>query len=164
MDKLVTELLSLLREMLESQQRLLTIAMARQDAMRAFDVERLNALTDQEKGETDRAGDLDRKRKDVTSRLRNELGRNVPPTVTEVAKRVNEPVRSQLLATAAELKAVVEKVDRHTRINAKVSDAVVKGMARVLKVVTGMAQHAGLYMRNGRKAAVAGIHLLEVTA
>jgi hypothetical protein len=81
-----------------------------------------------------------------------------------VAKRVNEPVRSQLLATAAELKAVVEKVDRHTRINAKVSDAVVKGMARVLKVVTGMAQHAGLYMRNGRKAAVAGIHLLEVTA
>ena len=28
----------------------------------------------------------------------------------------------------------------------------------------GLAQHAGLYMRNGRKAAMHGIHLLEVTA
>ena len=29
--------------------------------------------------------------------------------------------------------------------------------------MTGLAQHAGLYMRNGRKAALKGIHLLEVT-
>ena len=163
MDKLVTELMELLREMLGSQQRLLAIATGRREAMRAFDVERLNVLSEQEKTETDRAGDLDRKRKDVTSRLKNELGRGVPPTVTEVAKRLEDPARTQLLMLAAEVKQVVEQVDKHTRVNAKVSEAVVKGMARVLKVVTGMAQHAGLYMRNGRKAAVAGVHLLEVT-
>jgi hypothetical protein len=164
MDKPVNDLLNLLREMLGSQQRLLAIATARRDAMRAFDVERLNGLTEQEKLETDRAGELDRKRKDVTSQLRNALGRGVQPTVSEIAKRVDEPLRSQLLTVAAELKAVVEQLDRLTRINARVSETVVKGMARVLKVVTGMAQHAGLYMRNGRKAALAGLHLLEVTA
>ena len=35
---------------------------------------------------------------------------------------------------------------------------------KVLKVMTGLAQHAGLYMRNGRKAAIRGIHMLEITA
>jgi hypothetical protein len=59
---------------------------------------------------------------------------------------------------------VVEQLDRHTRINAKVSETVVKGLAKVLRVMTGMAQHAGLYMRNGRKAALRGIHMLEITA
>ena len=63
-----------------------------------------------------------------------------------------------------QLKALVEQVERNTRINATVSETVVKGLARILKVVTGLAQHAGLYMRNGRKAALHGIHLLEVTA
>jgi hypothetical protein len=58
----------------------------------------------------------------------------------------------------------VEQVERNTRINATISETVVKGLAKVLKVVTGLAQHAGLYMRNGRKAALHGIHLLEVTA
>ena len=59
---------------------------------------------------------------------------------------------------------MVEKVERNQRINATVSEAVVKGLAKVLKIVTGLAQHAGLYMRNGRKADLRGIHLLEVTA
>ena len=109
MDKLVTELMELLREMLGSQQRLLAIATGRREAMRAFDVERLNVLSEQEKTDTDRAGDLDRKRKDVTSRLKNELGRGVPPTVTEVAKRLEDPARTQLFMLAAEVKQVVEQ-------------------------------------------------------
>src|SRR4029079_14619364 len=100
----------------------------------------------------------------LTSQLRAALPRNVDPTVTEVARRIGEPLKTQLLATAGELKQVVEQLERSTRINATISDAVVKGLARVLKVVTGLAQHAGLYMRNGRKAAMHGIHLLEVTA
>jgi hypothetical protein len=65
---------------------------------------------------------------------------------------------------AAQIRIVAEQVERNNRINATVSDALVKGLARVLKVVTGLAQHAGLYMRNGRKAALHRIHLLEVTA
>ena len=68
------------------------------------------------------------------------------------------------LMARAQIKASVELVERNTRINAAISDGVVKGMAKVLKIVTGLAQHAGLYMRNGRKAALHGIHLLEVTA
>ncbi|HVX86036.1 MAG TPA: flagellar export chaperone FlgN [Phycisphaerae bacterium] len=168
MDKLAQELINLLREMLESQRRLLAIALGRRQAMQAYDMERLNGLGEQEKAETERGTELEKKRTDLAVRFRQEtlrMGQAAAKfSVSEIAGRCQEPAKSQLLIVAAELKAVVEQVERHMRINAKVSEAVVKGISRVLKVVTGMAQHAGLYMRNGRKAAVAGIHLLEVTA
>lgn len=169
MDKLALELINLLREMLESQRRLLAIAINRREAMQAYDMDRINALAEQEKTETQRGAQLEQKRNDLAIRFRQEtirlgMGAAVPFSVSEITKRCQEPARSQLLVTAAELKSVVEQVERHTRINAKISEAVVKGISRVLKVVTGIAQHAGLYMRNGRKAAVSGIHLLEVTA
>jgi hypothetical protein len=164
MDKLATELLDLLREMLLAQQSILRVATLRQEAMRAFDIERLQSLAEQERVEMQRAAELEKRRTALIARLRSQLGNRVEPTVSEVAKRVSEPVRAQLLGMAAQLKAVVEQVDRANRINAKVSQTVVTGLSKVLKIMTGLAQHAGLYMRNGRKAALKGIHLLEITA
>ena len=164
MDKLVIELLGLLREMLAGQDRLLKLAVARREAMRAFDIGRLETLAEQERAEGARMAELDRRRQGLVGQFRAVLGKGVEPTVTEIARRVNEPAKSQLLGLAARLKETVEQLERNTRINATVSETVVKGLAKVLKVVTGLAQHAGLYMRNGRKAALHGIHLLEVTA
>jgi hypothetical protein len=164
MEKLVTELLTLLRELLAGQERLLAMALARREAMRTFDMARLETVAGQERVETVKMVELDKRRAALTGRLRAALGGGTPATVSEVARRVEEPARSQLLALAAQLKETVEKVERNARINATVSETVVKGLAKVLKVVTGLAQHAGLYMRNGRKAALHGIHLLEVTA
>jgi len=163
MDKLALELITLLRDMLASQQRLLQIALLRQDAMRSFDIERLNVLHEQERTETQKAESFDNRRTVLIQRFRPLLPANLQPGVSEIARRCQEPVKSQLLALAGRLRAVVEQLDRHTRINAKVSETVVTGLAKVLKVMTGLAQHAGLYMRNGRKAALKGIHLLEVT-
>ncbi len=164
MDKLVTELLTLLRELLAGQERLLGLALARREAMRTLDISRLETVAGQERVETGRLAELDKRRMALTSQMRSAMGGHVEVTVTEVARRVEEPAKSQLLALAAQLKETVEQVERNTRINATISETVVKGLAKVLKIVTGLAQHAGLYMRNGRKAALHGIHLLEVTA
>jgi hypothetical protein len=164
MDKLVTELLTLLRELLAGQERLLGLALARREAMRTLDISRLETVAGQERVETGRLAELDKRRAALTSQMRAAMGGQAAVTVTEVARRVEEPAKSQLLALAAQLKETVEKVERNTRINATISETVVKGLAKVLKIVTGLAQHAGLYMRNGRKAALHGIHLLEVTA
>ena len=85
--------------------------------------------------------------------------------VSEIAKRCGEPAKTELLVVASEIKAVTEQLEQNMRVNAKISESVVKGLAKVLKVgMTGLAQHAGLYMRNGRKAALRGIHMLEITA
>jgi hypothetical protein len=164
MDKLVAELLTLLRELLAGQERLLGLALARREAMRTYDISRLETVAGQERVETVRQVELDKRRMALTSQMRAVMGSNTAVTVTEVARRVEEPAKSQLLALAAQLKETVEQVERNTRINATISETVVKGLAKVLKIVTGLAQHAGLYMRNGRKAALHGIHLLEVTA
>ena len=163
MDKLVADLIALLRDMLQSQQRLLQIALIRQDAMRSFDIEKLNTLHEQERMETQNAESFESRRKTIIQQFRPILGNGVEPSVSEIARRCKDPAKTQLLALAGQLKTIVEQLARHTRINAGISDTVVKGLAKVLKVMTGLAQHAGLYMRNGRKAALKGIHLLEVT-
>lgn len=164
MDKQVNELLNLLRDMLAGQQRMLQLALQRREAMKTFDIDRLEALTRQEQLELQAAAEMDKRRKAVVAEFKRILGPKVEPTVSEIAKRTTEPMRTQLLVLAGQIKSTVEQVERNTRINATVSDTVVKGLAKVLKVVTGLAQHAGLYMRNGRKAALHGIHLLEITA
>jgi len=163
MDNVVKELLNLLSDLLACQERLLAMALARREAMRAFEVDRLEMLTEQQRLETQNLTTLDLRRKAIVSQFKPIL-RGVEPTVTEISKRIGEPQKTQLLALASKIKSTVEQVDRNNRINATISDTVVKGLAKVLKVVTGLAQHAGLYMRNGRKAALHGIHLLEITA
>ena len=164
MDKLTRELLDMLRATLDGQQRLLRIAVGRQEAMRTYDIERLNGLAEQERTELERAGDWERRRKDLVARFKAQFGPQFTPTASEIARRCEEPGKTQILMVAAEIKKTVELIEQHTRINAKVSETVVKGLAKVLKVMTGMAQHAGLYLRNGRKASPRGIHLLEITA
>ena len=132
--------------------------------MRTFDVDRLEALTEQERIEVQNLAAIDRQRAGLIAQFKAVLGRGVEPTVSEIARRSGEPQKTQLLGLAAQVKTVVEQLERNNRINTAISETVVKGLAKVLKVVTGLAQHAGLYMRNGRKAALHGIHLLEVTA
>src|SRR5271154_1947002 len=117
MDKLVTELLTLLREILASQQRLLQIAMARQEAMRVYELERLNVLQDQERVETQRGEALGLRRKMLMHQFQNLLGRQVEAKVSEIAKRCGEPAKTQLLVLAGEIRTVVEQLDQHTRIN-----------------------------------------------
>src|SRR5579875_1789989 len=74
MDKLAQELLTLLRDMHAGQRRLLQLATARQEAMRLFEIDKLNALMEQEKGEMEAAARLDLQRKNIVARLRPLLG------------------------------------------------------------------------------------------
>ena len=162
MDKLVQELISLYQDLLASHERQLALAQGRLEAMRAYDVPLLTTLMEREEIESQNLEKLELRRKDVTVRLRRAMG--TEPTTTLIAARTAEPQKSQLLGLAGRLRQVLEQVERINRINAKVSQAVVKSLAKVLKIVTGVAQHVGLYNRSGRKAAVAGIHILELTA
>src|SRR5580704_8573273 len=103
MDKLIAELLTLLRELLATQQRLIALALTRRDAMRAFDIERLNSVALQEHKEMQIMTLLDGQRKNMVAQFRALLGKNIEPTVSEIAKRAKEPVRTQLLTLAGQL-------------------------------------------------------------
>lgn len=157
-------LTELLQQFLATHQRLLSLARSRQEAMRTYDVARLNELLERERQEAQGLEKLERQRKGVLIQLRLQLGMAANPTVSQIAERCGEPARSQLLGLAGTLKATVEELGRINRINAKVSQGVAVGLARVLSVMTGLAQHAGMYMANGRKAVIRGIHLLDALA
>lgn len=164
MDKPANDMIELLRELLEAHERLLAIATARQEAMRTYDVSALNTLLDRERQETAALETLELRRKQAIAQYRATMGLSAELTVSEMAKRTGEPQRTQLLAISGKLKGVMERLERINRVNAKVSSAVIASIGKVLKVITGMAQHAGLYMSNGRKATMKGIHLLDAVA
>jgi hypothetical protein len=162
MEKLAQEMIALFQEMLAAHERQLSLAQARQAAMRAYDMPMLTGLIEREETESRNIERLDLKRKDLTSRLRRVLG--VEPTATIVSGKVAEPFKSQLLGLAGKLRMTLEQIDRINRTNAKISQAVINSLSKVLKIITGVAQHVGLYTRAGRKAALSGIHMLEITA
>ena len=161
MDKLATDLLDLLRETRVAHQRLLALANQKLDAMRTYDADLLLTLNERERTELLATEALELRRRALVARLAAALP-GTPGTVSNVAARVAEPLRSRLLVAAAELKDTVEQLTRANRVTQKVSVAVVQSVAKVLKIVTGIAQHAGLYMRNGRKATVTGVHVLDI--
>jgi hypothetical protein len=162
MDKLAMEMIALLQEMLAAHERQLSLAQSRQSAMRAYDMPVLTGLIEREEVEARNIERLDLKRKDVTSRLRRALG--AEPSATLVASKVAEPFKSQILGLAGKLRATIEQIERINRTNAKISQSVVTSLSKVLKIITGVAQHVGLYTRAGRKAAISGVHILELTA
>lgn len=161
MDKLATELLNILRGTKAAHERLLALANQKLDAMRTYDVELLIKLTEREREELLAAEQLEAARKSLVIRLAAAL-KPAEPTTSNVAARVADPLKSQLLIAAAELRVVVERLTKANRLTGKISVAVVQSVAKVLKVFTGIAQHAGLYGRNGRKSALQGVHVLDI--
>ena len=164
MDKLAGQMVELLKDLLGVQERLLTLALARQEAMRAYDMGAMNGLLERERGELAAMESVEKRRTVLVEACRRVMGRGANPTTSEIAGMCKEPTRTQILVLSGKSRGVIAKLERANRINVKVSTAVVASISRVLKIVTGIAQHAGLYMSNGRKASVHGIHLLDAVA
>ena len=99
MDKLVMELIDLLRQILMVHEQLLTIAGSRR-AMRTFNTEMLVRLGDREQQELVQMQTLELKRKDLLERMKKSLPRGFEINTSELAKRSPEPFRSQLLGLA----------------------------------------------------------------
>jgi len=159
MDKLAEELIELLALLLQTHGRLLAIACARQVAIKTFDASGLNVLLERERVEVATAQSLELRRRNLLSRLQPLLGRGIPATTSEIAGRCGEPAKTRLLVLAGRLREVVTELDTTNRINAKVSQTVVGSLARVMQIITGVAQQAGLYLRNGQKRGISGIHV-----
>lgn len=164
MANLNDNMVELLEAMLQAHERILALATARYEAMRAFDMPSLTSLMAREQQEVQALTDLEKRRKEVIAQFRAVLGPRVEITTSEIARRADAASRERMLALAGQLKAVIEKIDKINRINSKVSGSVLQSLARVVRVITGMAQHAGLYMKNGRKASLRGVHMLDATA
>jgi len=164
MANLNENMVDLLRDMLRAQERVLALANARYEAMRAYDMPTLTSLMAREQQEVQLLGLLDHRRKALMTQFRAVLGTKTEVNVSAIAKRADPKTAEIMLGLAGQIKSVVEKTERMNRINSKVSGSVVQSLARVVKVITGMAQHAGLYMKNGRKASLSGVHMLDATA
>jgi len=162
MDKLVAEMILLLESLLAAYTRLLAIADRRREAMGAFDTRMLNGLLEQEREEIQRCQNLEQARRTLVEKFKRELGRNIEPTTSQIARRCPEPQKSRVLVLSAQLRETMEKLARSNSINHRASQVVAGAIARVMKAVTGLTQQAGLYMRNGRKAVIRGIHVLDI--
>lgn len=157
-------MIELLQRLLAAHERLLRVAQARFEAMQNYDLTQLNALLEKEQRETEGLLLLEAQRKTIIAQLRRVPGLPANPSISQLAALSPEPAKSQLLGLSGTLKSVVLELNRLNRINTKVSSGVSAGISKVLGVLTGAAPHAGVYLANGRKARVKGIHLLDAVA
>jgi hypothetical protein len=161
MDKLVMELIALLQKLLLAHQQLIELAGQRQMAMKTFDIPKLEKLVLREDSLTESLVVLDAERRGLIARIKPLLGK-FEPTITHIAARCPQPQKDQLLALAAALRGAIEQFSKTQKTNQRITQAVVANFAKVLRVVTGLAQQAGLYTRRGQKAALRGIHTLDL--
>lgn len=164
MANLVEQMIVLLGDLIASHDRMYSLAMARHDAMKAYDVEAMQSLMGKEQIEAHQLAELEKRRVELIRDFRGVLGRKAVINTTEIAKHAEPEDREKLLALAGKLRESIEKLDRLNKLNGRISAAVVNSIARVLKAITGMAQHAGLYKSNGKKMAVGKIHVIDAVA
>jgi len=167
MAEIAEKLIDAMKMELNCQQSLAALLDNKLDAMRHYDLSRLEALTVNEQqlvqdtlAQENRCTDLARfATKELVPKKRGSLA-----TASELAGVCREPQRSQLLSLAAMLKQMAEKVQRLNRINSIASGKILNHFDGVFRIFAQSGCDIGLYQRAGKKALLEQNRLVDAIA
>lgn len=154
-DPMPLEVERLLRAFLAEQDRLREIAAARRRAIAAADPRAMARCVQDENEVVQRLAALDRERNALATAAAKRFpapagaGRDWRPTLSWIAQRIEEPVRSSLLALAAELRERIETVRRENESVRMAADTLARHMQGILRAVEQRLNHSGAYGRRG---------------
>jgi hypothetical protein len=167
MSKSVEIVLVAMQEELQWQQDLAAVLDNKLDAMKHYDITRLEALTltEQRLLEGIRLNAVKRNTA-VHQAMREWLPKKKSrlASARELAQALSEPLRSKLMALTGMLRDVVEKVQRLNRINAQVSRKMLGHLDHIFRVIAETGSDIGLYSRVGKKAMVEQKRLVDAIA
>lgn len=167
MAEIAKKLIDAMKTELNYQQSLAVLLDNKLDAMRHYDLSRLEALTENEQQmvqdtltQENRCTDLARfATKELVPGKRGNLA-----TASELARACREPQRSQLLSLAAMLKQMAEKVQRLNRINSIASEKILNHFDGIFRIFAQSGCDIGLYQRAGKKAFLEQNRLVDAIA
>ena len=164
----VEQLIEAMQEELRSHKKLSALLDGKLDAMRHFDVSRLEALRQNEQRLLDRMRMIGRGRAEATHRAVRQLlpQRRIgaPATARELASATPEPAHSKILALAAMLKEMAQDIQRLNRVNAVATRKVMGHFDQIFRVIAQSGRDIGLYGRAGKKSLTEQNQLVDAIA
>ena len=137
------------------------------DAMRHYDMSRLEALTIKEQRLMETISDNERKRREVfgeaTREFFPERGRKLA-TASEFAKVLEEPHRSKLLVLTGMLREITEKIRRLNSVNSIASQKIMGHFDHIFQIIAKSGRDIGLYGKAGKKSFLEQNRLVDALA
>ena len=147
----VTELETLMRELIAEYERLNELAEKRQDAMRHADTRTLGETIGAENVSVQRVAELERKRLPVVGELARKL--QAPPktevTVTWLAQRLSGAAGERLAGLASRLRGLIQTLLRQNEASKRTAETLASHMDGLLKQVAASLNHARTYSASG---------------
>lgn len=150
MDKALAELESLLTQLIAEHRQLLEQLRGKQQAMRSAKPAEVEARCTQEQAIVYRIGRLETQRQDAVRRITAMIDPAARSTlsITQIADRVEEPLRGRLLVLRQQLRELIETVRRENEVARIATEGLLKHVQGIIQQVAA-AMGAGTYGRRG---------------
>jgi type VI protein secretion system component VasF len=155
----------MLRSQLEEHQKLLALLERKREAVRQAKIDAIGQLIEDERRQIERIAEIDRAREQIVRRLTAQLEPDAaePLALSAIADRIDEPVQSRLLGTAAQLRELVMKVRQTSTVVRSAAEALSNHISGVMQSFHAALSRAGVYGRQGHLAGGAQIeHSIDV--
>jgi len=153
----VGDLVVLLGDLKEVHEELLAVIQQKLAAMRRADTEALNSCLAREQFLTDRIRQREGLRQQLVQLIGRELGLSSEQvqglSLRELAERVDEPRRGQLLALSACIRETLGAIDAANRVAALVTGEMLKHYRQVYSAMARSGPSMGTYSSRGQLAA-----------
>ena len=150
MDDPTEQLISVMQQEVQSHEELAQLLENKLDAMKHYDLSRLEALSIGEQRVVSDLGRTGRLRQAAVIQLAREFYPQKPVkkvTAHQLAEAAQEPLRSKLLVLAGILKEVAEKVKRLNQVNVLATGKVMVHFDAIFKLIAQYGCDIGLYGR-----------------
>lgn len=160
MSRQISELETILQQLVVEHGKLLRYVEAQQAAMKSFDLSAMDDALAQQEASRLRIVAMENKRRAMTQQLGKLLKLPGEPRIPELARFF--PQKSQsLLALRAELKDLMAKIATRTHVSGRIAGAVAGHLNTVVRLLAGAVERAGLYTKNGVPKVSARIGMME---
>jgi hypothetical protein len=148
MSRNLTELESILQQLLAEHRRLVALLDAQQKAMKTFDVNAMSDSANQQEACRLRINGLESRRRLVAGNLAGELRVPEPITLKSLATLL-PPRAPALLKLRGELRGAMDAISSRTIVSGRIAGAVLGHLNTVFRLFAGAIGKAGLYTRDG---------------
>ena len=150
----VEQLIEAMLDELQSHKKLSAVLDGKLDAMRHFDVSRLESLRQNEQRLLNVVRMNGQRRAEATHQA----------TARELAQAAPEPARSKIMALAAMLKEMAQNIQRLNRVNAVATRKVLGHFDQIFRIIAQSGRDIGLYGRAGKKSLTEQNRLVDAIA
>jgi|SRR5579872_6751123 len=148
MSRHITDLHTVLAQLIGEHRKLLELLDAQHVAMKAFDLNVMADLMPRQEMTRLRIGELDGKRRMLTRQIAALHKLPEEPRLARIAELYPQQAEP-LLRARMELRQLATRISTRSQISGRLTTAVLGHLNNVVRVLAGAAQRAGLYTRQG---------------